>query len=52
MNTKALNYTTTAQEQNESIDRANAKQQMIAVACLSFFPMIYLIGKAVMTWMS
>ncbi len=28
--------------------KTNAKQIVIAVACLSFFPLVYLIGKALM----
>jgi len=29
--------------------KTNARQVAIAIACLSFFPLVYLIGKAVMT---
>lgn len=34
------------------IEKNEPSSWLVAIACLSFFPLMYLIGKTVMTWLT
>ena len=36
--------------QTETQDSSKAGQALIAIACITFFPLVYVIGKFVMQW--
>lgn len=55
MNTNSIqarNLNTNILEQNTSLTKTNEKttQAFIAIACLSFFPLMYFIGKLAMQY--
>ena|GEM_PF-6505748 len=33
------------------IEREKSSSWLVSIACLSFFPLIYLIGKTIVTWL-
>ncbi len=46
--TQSIVRTKTQTEKKEQA--AQASQTIITIACLSFFPLMYFVGKAVMMW--
>lgn len=39
------------EKENPMIEESEPTSWLVALACLSFFPLLYLLGKTVMSWL-